>query len=203
LRAGVQAVDVIVGALAGIRKAVRARAKIDRRRHSQRASQGLNDVGAALDLHYGTDWSDLLGDAEFLDRTDELAVQQLADKIRAAGHVTAEDAQSCVEDFRVDDDMILKVRDSVSVARRKLLQRGCALITRRMPVPAVWLHARSVQAAYVRARYMCTRRTFALLFPPGMWCVQQARPRQNVLRVRPRRHVSGVDARVAAGARTA
>ena len=203
-RAGVQAADVIVDALAGIRKAVNLRKDTDRRRrHSQRANQGHNDVAAALDLLYSTDWSDLLGDAEFLDRTDEHAVQQLADKIRAAGHVTAEDAQSCVEDFRVDDDMILKVRDSVSVARRKLLQRGCALMTRRMPVPAVGLHARSVQAAYVRARYMCTRRTFALLFPPGMWCVQHARPRQNVLRVRPRRHVSGVDARVSAGARTA
>ena len=116
LRAGVQAADVIVDALAGIRKAVNLRNDTDRRRrHSQRANQGLNDVAAALDLHYGTDWSDLLGDAEFLDRTDEHAVQQLADKIRAAGHVAAEDAQSCVEDFRVDDDMILKVRDSVSV----------------------------------------------------------------------------------------
>jgi hypothetical protein len=39
----------------------------------------------------------LSGDAEFLDRTDEHAVQQLVDKIRAAGHVTAEDVQSCVE----------------------------------------------------------------------------------------------------------
>jgi hypothetical protein len=203
LRAGVQAVDVIVNALDCIRSAVKERRRIDRRRLSQRAQPARNHAADALDLHYSTDWSDLLGDAEFLDRTDELAVQQLADKIRAAGHVTAEDAQSCVEDFRVDDDMILKVRDSVSVARRKLLQRGCALITRRMPVPAVWLHARSVQAAYVRARYMCTRRTFALLFPPGMWCVQHARPPQNVLRVRPRRHVSGVDARVSAGARTA
>ncbi len=33
-----------------------------------------------------------------------------------------------------------------------------------------------VQAAYVRARFMCTRRTFALVCPPSMWCVQQARP---------------------------
>ncbi len=60
----------------------------------------------------------MLADAEYLDRSDEHAVQQLADKIRAAGHVTAEDVQSCVENFRVDDDMILKVR-------------------------AVWLHARA------------------------------------------------------------
>ena len=64
-------------------------------------------------------------------------MQQLADKIRAAGHVTAEDVQSCVENFRVDDDaMILKVRDTVSVARRKLLPRGFALMTPRVVVPA-------------------------------------------------------------------
>ena len=151
LRAGVQAADVIVDALAGIRKAVNLRNDTDRRRrHSQRANQGLNDVAAALDLHYGTDWSDLLGDAEFLDRTDELAVQQLADKIRAAGHVTAEDAQSCVEDFRVDDDMILKVRDSVSVARRKVLQRGCALMELQC-ASCVRARALHVHAPHVRA----------------------------------------------------
>jgi hypothetical protein len=51
--------------------------------------------------------------------TSTAPVQQLADKIRAAGHVTAEDVQSCVENFRVDDAMILKVRDIASVARRK------------------------------------------------------------------------------------
>ncbi len=45
---------------------------------------------------YDTHWS---AKAENLDRTDEYAVQQLADKIRAAGHVTAEDVQSCVEIF--------------------------------------------------------------------------------------------------------
>ena len=60
-----------------------------------------------------------MADAEYLDRSNKQAVQQLADKIRAAGHVTAEDVQSCVENFRVDDDLILKVRDIVPVARRK------------------------------------------------------------------------------------
>ena len=44
--------------------------------------------------------------------------------------------QSCVENFRVDDAMILKVRDTVSVARRKLLPRGFALMTPRVVVPA-------------------------------------------------------------------
>ena len=161
-----------------------------------------------------------MGVAEFIDRTDEHAVQQLADKIRAAGHVAAEDAQSCVEDFRVDDDMILKVRDSVSVARRKVLQRGCALMTRRMAVPAVWLHARA-RAAVCKLR-TCARVT----------CARAARSRSSSLQVcgacsmrdpaktysecvlgdtspawmlvSPRhRHDSGVDARVAAGARTA
>jgi hypothetical protein len=62
------------------------------------------------------DWS---ADAEYLDHSNKQAVQQLADKIRAAGHVTAEDVLSRVCNFRVDDDMILKVRDIVSVARRK------------------------------------------------------------------------------------
>ncbi len=135
-------------------------------------------------------------------------LQQLADKIRAAGHVAAEDVQSCVENFRVDDDVILKVRGIVSVARRKFVPRGCALMTPRVALPAVWLHARApgwwlcawggragrlaacaripcascgVQGAHVRARYICMRRTFALLFPAGLWCVQQARPRQSLL----------------------
>ncbi len=36
-----------------------------------------------------------------------------------------------------------------------------------------------VQAAHVRARFTCTRRTFALVCPPGMRCVQQARPPQK------------------------
>jgi hypothetical protein len=44
-------------------------------RHKDEIRQGLNNAAAALDLHYGTDWSDLMGDAEFLDRTDEHAVQ--------------------------------------------------------------------------------------------------------------------------------
>jgi hypothetical protein len=55
--------------------------------------------------------------------------------------ITAEDVQSCVENFRVDDDMILKVRDIVSVARRKLVPRGCALMTPRVAVSAVWVPA--------------------------------------------------------------
>jgi Tfp pilus assembly protein PilW len=55
-----------------------------------------------------------------LAEAEHLAVQLLADKIRAAGHVTAEDVKSCVEDSRVDDNMILKVRDRYRfVARRK------------------------------------------------------------------------------------
>jgi hypothetical protein len=68
-------------------------------------------------------WSDLMGDAEFLDRTDEHAVQQLADKIRAAGRhsgARAVHVQSCVEIFRADDDMILKVRDIASVAQAQI-----------------------------------------------------------------------------------
>ena len=183
--AGVQAVDVIVEALSGIRSAVDLRRRLDRRRQSQRAKPGRNDAAAALDQLYATDWSDLLADADYLDRSDAHAVQQLADKIRSAGHVTAEDVKSCVENFRVDDDMILKVRDVVSFARHKLLPRGCALMTprgragrlaacararavarcaSREDVPAVRLHSRAfhVRAAHVRARFMCTRRTFAL-----------------------------------------
>jgi hypothetical protein len=53
LCAGLQSVDVIVGALAGIRKAVRTRTQIDRRRQSQRAKHGRNDAAAAVDLLYG------------------------------------------------------------------------------------------------------------------------------------------------------
>ena len=122
--------DVIVKALAGIRSAVDLPSKIDRRRRqSQCAKHGRNDAAAALDQLYATDWSDLLAaEAEYLNRSDEHAVQQLPDKIRAAGHVTAEDVKSCVEKFRVDDYMILKVRDIVSVARRNLLPRGRALL---------------------------------------------------------------------------
>ena len=121
----VQAVDVIVNALGCIRNAVQERRRIDRRRQSQPAR---NDAAAALAKLYATDWSDLLTEAEYLNRSDEHAVQQLPDKIRAAGHVTAEDVKSCVEKIRVDDDMILKVRDIVSVARRNLLPRGRALL---------------------------------------------------------------------------
>ncbi len=85
----------------------------------------------------------MLADAEYLDRSNKQAVQQQVDKIRAAGHVTAEDVQSCVKIVRVDDDMILKVRDIVSVARRKCVPRGCARVTPRVAVPAVWLQARA------------------------------------------------------------
>ena len=89
--------DVIVKALAGIRSAVDLRSKIDRRRRqSQRAKHGRNDAAAALDQLYATDWSDLLTEAEYLNRSDEHAVQQLPGKIRAAGHVTAEDVKSCI-----------------------------------------------------------------------------------------------------------
>ena len=200
LRAGVQAVDVIVKALAGIRSAVDLRRKTDRRRRqSQRAKHGRNDAAAALDQLYATDWSDLLTEAEYLNRSDEHAVQQLPDKIRAAGHVTAEDVKSCVEIFRVDDDMILKVRDIVFVARRKLLPRGCALMTRewscrpsgcmrcarRVVVPAIWLHARAPAwlcdalaarscwpSGCIRAHPMCELRTFALVS-----CARVARSR--------------------------
>jgi hypothetical protein len=52
-----------------------------------------------------------VAEAEHLDRSNQHVMQLLADKIRAAGHVTAEDVKSCVEDFRVYDNMILKVRD--------------------------------------------------------------------------------------------
>ena len=146
-------------------------------------------------------------------------MQQLADKIRAAGHVTAEDVQSCVENFRVDDDaLILKVRDTVSVARRKLLPRGfalmtprvvvpaaCALLlpaqmiaawlsaydaasrTPRVVVPAVWLHALTHPmcelrcASCARSRSLHVHAPGVRARPPGMWCVQQARPRQKLL----------------------
>ncbi len=61
--------------MAGIRSAVSLR---------RITGRGRNDVTAALDELYATDWSDLLADAEYLDRSDAHAVQQLADKIRAA-----------------------------------------------------------------------------------------------------------------------
>ena len=131
--------------MAGIRSAVSLRRNTDRRRRqSQCTRPGRNGNGgaaAALDQLYAADWSDLLADAEFLNRSDQHAVDQLEAKIRAAGFVTAEDVQSCLESFRVDDDMNLKVRDTVSVARRKILPRFCALITPRVVVPAVCVHA--------------------------------------------------------------
>jgi hypothetical protein len=163
-------VDVIVEALAGIRSAVRARTQIDRRRQSQRAEPGGNDAAAALDQLYAADWSDLLADAEFLNRSDQDAVEQLEAKIRAAGFVTAEDVQSCVESFRVDDDMTLKVCDTVSVARRKILPRFCALITPRVVVPAVCVHARAHPMCelpvclHARAHSVCE-----------LWCATSAR----------------------------
>ena len=93
--------------------------------------------------------------------------------------------QSCVENFRVDDAMILKVRDTVTVTRRKLLPRGFALMTPRVVVPAAcalllpaqmiaaWLSAYDAarggarrlaacaNASHVRAA-VCELRTFAL-----------------------------------------
>jgi phage host-nuclease inhibitor protein Gam len=96
----VQAADVIVDALRGIRSAVRARTQIDRRRQSQRAQPARNDAAAALAQLYAAGWSNLLAEAECLDRSDQHDAQLLEDKIRAAGQVTAEDVQSCVEDFR-------------------------------------------------------------------------------------------------------
>jgi hypothetical protein len=111
LRAGVQAVDVIVNALDCIRSAIKERRRIDRRRLSQRAQHSDSDDANDSDSH---------GAVDAFDDSDS-------------------------DDSDSDGD---GANDSDS-------------------------H------------------------------VQQARPRQNVLRVRPRRHVSGVDARVAAGARTA
>ena len=46
--------------------------------------------------------------------------------------------------------MILKVRDIVSVARRTLVRRGCALTTPRVAVLAVWLRARPRARVVVR-----------------------------------------------------
>ena len=65
LRESVQAVHVVVDALAGIRSAVSLRRRITdrRRRQSQRAKHGRNDAAAALDQLCATDWSDLLADA--------------------------------------------------------------------------------------------------------------------------------------------
>ena len=104
-------------------------------------------------------------------------MQQLTDKIRAAGHVTAEDMQSCVENFRVDNAMILKVRDAVSVARRKLLPRGFALMTPRVVVPAVWLPARAHPmcelrcASCARSRSLHVHAPRVRARPPGT-CLQ-------------------------------
>ena len=118
-------------------------------------------------------------------------MQPLADKICIA----AEDVQSCVENFRVDDAMILKVRDTVTVARRKLLPRGFALMTPRVVVLAAcalllpaqmiaaWLSAYDAargrarrlaacaHASHVRAA-VCELRTFAIAS-----CARAARSR--------------------------
>jgi hypothetical protein len=57
--------------------------------------------------------------------------------------------------------MNLKVRDTVSVARRKILPRFCALITPRVVVPAVCVHARAHPmcelpvCVHARAHRMC------------------------------------------------
>jgi hypothetical protein len=177
----VQAVDVIVGALAGIRSAVNERRRIDRRRQSQCAQPARNHAAAALAQLYAMDWSNLLAEADCLDPSDQRAVQLLADKIRAAGHVTAEDVQSCIEDFRVDDNMILKVRDIVSVARRKLLPRGCARMTSRGRAGRLAACARIPCASCARSRSFHVHASHVRAHPPGMWCVQQARPRQNLL----------------------
>ena len=96
-----QAVDVIVNALDCIRSAISLRRNTGRRRRlSQCDNAAHNAAAAALAQLYAMDWSNLLAEAEYLDRSDQHAVQLLADKIRAAGQVTAEDVQSCVEDFR-------------------------------------------------------------------------------------------------------
>ena len=231
LRAGVQAADVIVDALDCIRSAVQERRRIDKRRLSQSAQPAHNAAAAALVQLYAMDWSNLLAEAECLDPSDPHAVQMLADKIRAAGHVTAEDVQSCVEDFRLDDNMVLKVRDRYRFrcpaqiiaawlcaydAARSCRPSGCTRArarvlvrcARRVDVPAVRLHARAFHVRSSRACAMrsprgrpgrlaacaripcasCARsRSFHVhashvrARPPGMWCVQQARPRQNLL----------------------
>ena len=84
-----QAADVIVAALACIRSVVNLGRKTDLPEEAvtQSANHWRNDAAAALDLLDAADWSDFLADAEFLDRSNKPAVQQLADKIRAAGHV--------------------------------------------------------------------------------------------------------------------
>ena len=78
-------------------------------------------------------------------------------------------------------------------------------MTPRVVVPAVWLHALTHPmcelrcASCARSRSLHVHAPGVRARPPGMWCVQQARPRQNLLLVRPRRHVSGMDVRVSAG----
>ena len=205
LRAGVQAADVIVDALRGIRSAVNLRKDTERRRRlSQCDNPARNHAAAALAQLYGMDWSNLLAEAECLDPSDPHAVQMLADKIRAAGHVTAEDVQSCVEDFRLDDNMILKVRDryrfrcpaqiiaawlcAYDAARScrpsgctRARPRACAMRSPRGRAGRLAACARIPCASCARSRSFHVHASHVRARPPGMWCVQQARPRQNLL----------------------
>ena len=204
LHAGVQAVDVIVNALDCIRSAVQERKRIDKRRLSQSAQPAHNAAAAALAQLYAMDWSNLLAEAECLDPSDPHAVQMLADKIRAAGHVTAEDVQSCVEDFRLDDNMILKVRDryrfrcpaqiiaawlcAYDAARScrpsgctRARPRACAMRSPRGRARRPAACARIPCASCARSRSFHVHASHVRARPPGMWCVQQAKPRQNLL----------------------
>ena len=205
LRAGVQAADVIVDALRGIRSAVNLRKDTERRRRlSQCDNPARNHAAAALVQLYAMDWSNLLAEAECLDPSDPHAVQMLADKIRAAGHVTAEDVQSCVEDFRLDDNMILKVRDryrfrcpaqiiaawlcAYDAARScrpsgctRARPRACAMRSPRGRAGRPAAFARIPCASCARSRSFHVHASHVRARPPGMWCVQQARPRQNLL----------------------
>ena len=206
LRAGVQAADVIVDALRGIRSAVNLRKDTERRRRlSQCDNPARNHAAAALAQLYAMDWSNLLAEAEYLDRrSDQHAVQLLAEKIRAAGHVTAEDVQSCVEDFRLDDNMILKVRDryrfrcpaqiiaawlcAYDAARScrpsgctRARPRACAMRSPRGRAGRLAACARIPCASCARSRSFHVHASHVRARPPGMWCVQQARPRQNLL----------------------
>ena len=205
LRAGVQAADVIVDAVRGIRSAVNLRKDTERRRRlSQCDNPARNHAAAALAQLYAMDWSNLLAEAECLDPSDPHAVQMLADKIRAAGHVTAEDVQSCVEDFRLDDNMILPVRDryrfrcpaqiiaawlcAYDAARScrpsgctRARPRACAMRSPRGRPGRLAACARIPCASCARSRSFHVHASHVRARPPGMWCVQQARPRQNLL----------------------
>ena len=195
---------VIVNALDCIRSAVQERKRIDKRRLSQSAQPAHNAAAAALAQLYAMDWSNLLAEAECLDPSDPHAVQMLADKIRAAGHVTAEDVQSCVEDFRLDDNMILKVRDryrfrcpaqiiaawlcAYDAARScrpsgctRAHPRACAMRSPRVRAGRLAACARIPCASCVRSRSFHVHASHVRARPPGMWCVQQARPGQNLL----------------------